>query len=1034
MSGRTRNKNSKVPKGDRGAEILRRIHLTKIVTEEDLRWFFHLDRPACQGCRGNTKDNPLCLCGLVPPANGTRKHGLWQKLSDIIDELGPDPSRELRVMDIPAGLTNLGATCYVNSVLQCLFMNTTFRNGVFSAEMELVRNDPVLHQLARLFAQLHSGTKSSVDSAAFATTLELDNAVQQDGQEFLKLLLTLLERVLAQSRVPEARDVVQNLFRGTFSYVTKCSSCGKESGASDQFVDFYELEVNVKGFSSLEESLDDYLNEEKLSGENQYFCEYCKARVDATHSTKLRLLPPVLNFQLKRFVFNLKTSTKKKVTSKFMFPKVLDMERRVSPVTSDGSPGEPAHYDLFAILMHKGNMASSGHYVVHIRDERTGQWWQFDDEEVTMLGSNPLGEPTSKLDKVSPDRDDNLLMSPDAYMLMFSRRTSTPRVAEEPVRSIPEFLKAEVDEQNYSLMSSCEVYNLMKDEEEQRIVERRAEVREVLANARPTAPKGFWISAEWLRNWTDSLKPPSAIDNSILLCEHERVSPKSIQLMKCISDAAWQSLHSKYGGEPVLTMESCCFECIYADAGAAATAESFRSGRAAMKLMAENVMAGKGLEGHLFYVSKSWLVQWMRKKAALDTLGDGDLNPTSAITCRHNALLPDDAAGAKRQVVPEVLWSYFYQNAVLVGGEEQRGHKPFPVNTENCKICEAEHSHTLSRQNDLRATKMEQRQKQEAIFSGRNPVLNPGDVYYLVPSSWISLWRAYIGASGKNVLDIEEPVGLERFLSSLLCKHGGLLYNPPALTRTRRGELVQKASSDDVQVVVSRDDWVYFCQQWDANAGKGIRAYVEEAEMPDRPEKELSELKLPVLRTEPEVCRECIDDRETTELVHKLNYTNATITVDLVQGKEPPPSLVFAAANQDAERRTSKRARRTVATGNKQVKLTVSGTTTVYQLKMLIWEWLGVVKENQEVHFGKVELTDESTTLADVGVLPNSQLWVSDSGLHEHRDIADELSTPQQGHVEEGFRGTRLLDSCLPGPANGLHSSENQFLEQPGIC
>lgn len=71
-------------------------------------------------------------------------------------------------------------------------------------------------------------------------------------------------------------------------------------------MDFYELELNVKGLSSLEESLDDYFSIEKLAGDNQFFCESCNARVDATHCSKLRSLPPVLNFQLKRFVYDAK--------------------------------------------------------------------------------------------------------------------------------------------------------------------------------------------------------------------------------------------------------------------------------------------------------------------------------------------------------------------------------------------------------------------------------------------------------------------------------------------------------------------------------------------------------------------------------------------------------------------------------------------------------------------------------------------------------------------------------------------------------
>jgi ubiquitin carboxyl-terminal hydrolase 48 len=67
--------------------------------------------------------------------------------------------------------------------------------------------------------------------------------------------------------------------------------------------DFYELELNIKGLNNLEESLDDYLSVEALNGDNQYSCESCQKRVDATRSIKLRSLPPVVNFQLKRYVF-----------------------------------------------------------------------------------------------------------------------------------------------------------------------------------------------------------------------------------------------------------------------------------------------------------------------------------------------------------------------------------------------------------------------------------------------------------------------------------------------------------------------------------------------------------------------------------------------------------------------------------------------------------------------------------------------------------------------------------------------------------
>ena len=78
--------------------------------------------------------------------------------------------------------------------------------------------------------------------------------------------------------------------------------------------------------------------------------------------------------------------------------------------------------------------------------------------------------------------------------------------------------------------------------------------------------------------------------------------------------------------------------------------------------------------------------------------------------------------------------------------------------------------------------------------------------------------------------------------------------------------------------------------------------------------------------------------------MEKLNYQNEDIHVYLVRGKEAPKSIREASSALPVpDRRTSKRSRRTT-TGN-SISFKVSGSTTVYQLKLMIWESLGVRAE-----------------------------------------------------------------------------------------
>ncbi|SCV68974.1 BQ2448_1994 [Microbotryum intermedium] len=372
-----------------------------------------------------TKDTFECSsdnCSTDPKCLNWLGQQEWEDTDKALETLastrgiGEDPGLNLREPGVPVGLKNLGATCYANSFLQVRFRITrllspfsfviqtdhrrpgrsqvwfrdpVFRNGIYacqpvpSASSTPITNSPLYH-LQVLFTFLQTSVQAVYDPTPLIQSLKLDTGEQQDATEFQKLFMSLLDfevRKAGKARGGSEGDVaglIGSRFEGSIVYGTRCMGCNNTSERSSTF---NELEVTLKANSALEARIAESLGDERMEGDNQYYCDLCQKKRDAIRYTRLDSLPPVLHFSLLRFVYSLKQGTRKKSQHSISYPQSIDMTQFVESSAGNGE----LWYDLEGVLMHKGVSAHHGHYVAQVFDDSSNQWYLFDDEIVTPI-------------------------------------------------------------------------------------------------------------------------------------------------------------------------------------------------------------------------------------------------------------------------------------------------------------------------------------------------------------------------------------------------------------------------------------------------------------------------------------------------------------------------------------------------------------------------------------------------------------------------------------------------------------------------
>jgi uncharacterized UBP type Zn finger protein len=217
------------------------------------------------------------------------------------------------------GLINQGATCYLNSLLQSLFMIPEFRSALYSSQfLDSQDSSPSLDsmnmpkQLQRLFLQLQYSLKSSLSTSSLTQSFgwtSSDSFTQQDVQECMTVIFEYLCNLCPES---EIALFLHNEWLGELQSGLQCCNCQQIRWRNETF---HDVQVQVRGMTSLEESLQNYFIEETMDGVD---CERCQGRYQPIKTGKFTKLPYILSLQLRRFDMNWMTMQRSVHLSTFL--------------------------------------------------------------------------------------------------------------------------------------------------------------------------------------------------------------------------------------------------------------------------------------------------------------------------------------------------------------------------------------------------------------------------------------------------------------------------------------------------------------------------------------------------------------------------------------------------------------------------------------------------------------------------------------------------------------------------------------------
>ena len=319
-------------------------------------------------------------------------------------------------------LENIGATCYMNATLQCLCNINSIKD--YFLDDNRYNQDIIIkpNSLTKCFAdvvrKLWSQTYEKYYAPReFKNKISIMNPLFQGIQanDSKDLVLFIYETIHGELNNPnqnpnqinlnnipnELVQFRQNYYSQNYSIISKvfyyeqsnvmeCQNCHyKTNNFNIMNIIIFPLEKvrqfmekrKPNGFTvvTLNDCFEQNEEHEILSGSNQIYCNFCHQNANASSYTQLYTCPEVLTIILNR-------GKGLEFDVNFSFPMNLTLDKYVQDKSFD------PNYELIGVLTHYGPSGMAGHFVAYCKSPINGQWFFYNDAEVTPCNSNVESE------------------------------------------------------------------------------------------------------------------------------------------------------------------------------------------------------------------------------------------------------------------------------------------------------------------------------------------------------------------------------------------------------------------------------------------------------------------------------------------------------------------------------------------------------------------------------------------------------------------------------------------------------------------